>query len=69
MKDFDCISAGIMFLFDNYAEDEELASFIENIDCAENDLDIKKNVDFIIKILDNRFDKNSQVIKQLFKTL
>ena len=66
--DFDSISTGIMFIFDNYNEDEELQEYIEGIDCAENDNDIRKNVTEIINILDKRCDKNVDVIKQLFKS-
>lgn len=66
--DFDSISTGIMFIFDNYNEDEELQEYIEGIDCAENDNDIRKNVNEIITILDKRCDKNVDVIKQLFKS-
>lgn len=66
--DFDSISTGIMFIFDNYNEDEELQEYIEGIDCAESDNDIRKNVNEIISILDKRCDKNADVIKQLFKS-
>ena len=66
--DFDSISTGIMFIFDNYNEDEELQGYIEGIDSAENDSDIRKNVNEIITILDKRCDKNVDVIKQLFKS-
>ena len=66
--DFDSISTGIMFIFDNYNEDEELQEYIEGIDCAENDNDIRRNVNEIISILDKRCDKNVDVIKQLFKS-
>ena len=66
--DFDSISTGIMFIFDNYNEDEELQEYIEGIDCAENENDIRRNVNEIISILDKRCDKNVDVIKQLFKS-
>lgn len=66
--DFDSISTGIMFIFDNYNEDEELQEYVEGIDCAKNDNDIRKNVNEIITILDKRCDKNVDVIRQLFKS-
>lgn len=66
--DFDSISTGIMFIFDNYNEDEELQEYVEGIDCAENDNDIRRNVKEIITILDKRCDKNVDVIRQLFKS-
>ena len=67
--DFDRISKGIMFLFDNYENDEELSEYIENIDGAESDNDIKVNVRKIIEILKNRVphDRNIGVIEELFK--
>ena len=67
--DFERISKGIMFLFDNYENDEELSEYIEKLDAAETDDDIKTNVRKIIEILKNRtpFDKNVGVIEELFK--
>ena len=67
--DFERISKGIMFLFDNYENDEELAEYIEKLDAAETDDDIKINVRKIIETLKNRtqFDKNVGVIEELFK--
>lgn len=66
--DFDSISTGIMFIFDNYYEDEELQEYIEELDSAECDAHIKLAVNGIIEILDKRCDKNVDVIRQLFKS-
>ncbi len=66
---FDNIGHGVMFLFDNYYEDEELQKYIMNIDEADSDSVIRKNVDEIIKILYSRKDSNAKQVEYLFKTL
>ena len=64
---FESIGKGIMFIYDNYNGDSDLQEYIDNIDMAESDKDIKENVRKIIEVLKGRFDKNAGIIEELFK--
>ena len=64
---FESIGKGIMFIYDNYNGDSDLQEYIDNIDMAESDKDIKENVSKIIEVLKGRFDKNAEIIEELFK--
>lgn len=69
MMSFDEIGKCILFLFDNYFNDEELKKYIEKIDEAESDIDITDNLKPIIEILKNRNDNNYIYLSEMYKSL